>query len=180
MREYLDNDKGCRSDRCLCYKERSKQPLYSVLKTGSHIVSDNRDTSCGHTNYDRDHDLEKLHDNADDRHRDLRILCLSEDHVHGTVFSDHIVDGCHCCNKRDLGKKAGHTEYKSFFHDISIQSEICFQRLDYLHMYDVEHCQDSRCDLSDHCGKSSSHHSPFESKYEYRIKDNIDHCPCKG
>ncbi len=83
----LHEDKSDSTDTCFGYQQFCEQLTHSQAEPCAHIEAYNGDTACRHTDYDRNNDLEELHDDADHRHRYLRVLLLSENAVHSTVFA---------------------------------------------------------------------------------------------
>ncbi len=106
LREQLDDHQRHSAEDGFRDQERGKQFSDPPGLLRPHIVPDDRDTACRHADDDGDHDLKELHHDADDRHRDLRVLLLSEDGVLRSVFAEHIVDRRHGSHQRDLCEKA--------------------------------------------------------------------------
>ena len=111
-REKFYKNKPDHTDGGFC-KEQLCQQLPDPLRLlGPHIIPDNGNASGGHADNNRDHDLEEFHDNANHGHRNLRVAHLAENSILRTVFAQHIIDGSHCRDKGDLGKKTGHTQHQ--------------------------------------------------------------------
>lgn len=147
--------------------------------SGSDIKSHDRNAPGGHPHHDGNDDLEEFHNNANHSHGDLCILRLTEYRINSSVFSEHVVDGCHGGNKRNLRQKAGHAKQQRPCADCPVHMKMLPGRCDDLHVQDVPHRQ-SRCeDLPGNSSYGSSHHSPFKDKNEDRIKDDIHNSPCE-
>ena len=101
-------------------------------------------------------------------------MLLPEYSVQCTIFTEHIVDGCHCRYQTDLGEKAGDAKCQHPSADAPMQDIIAGSRLDNFHIHQIPHCKD-RCEhLPDDCCNSCTHHAPLKAEDENRVKDDVD------
>ena len=106
-RQKLHDQQGDKADSSFPSQQHGKQTFCPILAPGTNIVTDHGDAASRKADRNRDGDLEKLHDDAQHRQRDLRIFRLPEHRVQRTVFGDHVLHRGHGDDKRDLAEEAG-------------------------------------------------------------------------
>ena len=101
-REALGQDERDGADDRLAEQELCKEFTHARLFPRAHVVTYDGNAARRHADDDGNDDLEELHHNADDGHRDLRVLLLREYLIQRAVLAQHVVDGRHRRDKANL------------------------------------------------------------------------------
>ncbi len=175
MREAFHDQQRDGADGGFTNQQQRKKPAHPVGPLCAHIEPYDGDTARRHADDDRDHDLKEFHHDPDDRHRDLRVLLHTENGIQRAVFADHVVDGRHRRDERDLRKKAAKPERNDPADHLAFQYEGTLIKRYALQPEQIPYGKRGGNDLPDHSRNGGAGHTPFENENEYGIKDHIQH-----
>ena len=169
QRKDLHNHQSDSTDDKLRQQQLRKQRPGAVGFLCANVIPRNRNTASRHADGDGNRNLEKLHDDAEDGKRNLRILRLPENGVLRTVFHAHILHRC----QRDLREKAGQPQHQKFWNQLSVQPEAALIQFDDLHVPQIPDCEHRRQHLTDHGSYRRAHHAPVEAVNENGIENYV-------